>query len=258
MVFIPLWDKNPLRVIPFQFTTVTVIAFCIGVFALLKALPDPAQQQVVVGLGLIPAVLFQHLALLPPFKLAPAEITIVSSMFIHVSWWHLITNMAVLWVFGDNVEDAMGHWRFGLFLLLCGIAASVVHAISLPRSISPTIGFSGAVSGVVGGYLLLHPRVKVLALAFARIPVYLPAYVIIGAWLALQVIWAIYPREGTQGIALWAHIGGFGVGALLVLVFRRRDVPLFDGEREAAQPKILVKRKSAKRRRKPKASKTGR
>lgn len=232
MVFFPIWDRNPLRVIPFQYVTVGVIVVTAAIFITLKFLPVAEAGRLMLGFSLIPAVLFEHIALRPEFQLVPAELTLITALFIHGTWIHLISNLLFLWVFGDNVEDAMGSWRYALFFLLCGVIANMVHALSLPLSLSPTIGMSGAISGLLGGYLMLHPRVKVLALAFAFFPVYLPAYVLIGAWIALQIVWAIVPNPAHAGIALWAHIGGFVAGMVLVVVFKRRDQPLFDGSRK--------------------------
>lgn len=231
MVFFPIWDRNPLRVIPFQYVTVGVIGVTAAIFIILKLMPVAEAGRLMLGFSMIPAVLFEHIALKPEFQLVPAEATLVTALFIHGAWIHLISNLLFLWVFGDNVEDAMGSWRYALFFLLCGVIANLVHAMSLPRSLSPTIGMSGAISGLLGGYLMLHPRVKVLALVFTFFPVYLPAYVLIGVWIALQIVWAVVPDPAHAGVALWAHIGGFVAGVVLVVVFKRRDQPLFDGTR---------------------------
>ena len=151
----------------------------------------------------------------------------LSYMFLHGDIWHLIGNLLFLWVFGDNIEDAMGHVRFALFYLLCGIGGGLCHSLLLPESTAPMIGASGAVSGVLGAYLMLHPKVKVLALVFKHIPLYLPAYWLIGAWLVMQLISVVISHEG-EAVSWWAHIGGFVIGALLIIPLRDKSIPLLD------------------------------
>jgi membrane associated rhomboid family serine protease len=124
-----------------------------------------------------------------------------------------------LYIFGDNVEDAMGFFRFLLFYLLCGVIAGLAHAFAHPVSEGPLIGASGAIAGVVGAYLVLYPRVKMWVLAFGRIPLKIPAYLMVGAWLAFQIVAVISQVENDT--AWWAHIGGFAAGLVLVFIFRR-------------------------------------
>jgi membrane associated rhomboid family serine protease len=138
---------------------------------------------------------------------------------------HLIGNMLFLWVFGDNVEDALGHGRFLVFYLICGVAAALSHAAMLPESSDALIGASGAVSGVIAAYLMLHPRVGVWVLAFKFLPLKITAALALGIWIALQVVMVMLPQVGPT--AWWAHIGGLITGAILILVMRRRGVPLF-------------------------------
>ena len=231
-MLLPLKDSNPLKVIPFQLVTVAIIALCVGVFAWQALLPEQAEIEAVLSYGLIPAVLFDYQALPPQLAALPAEATVFTSMFLHADWLHLGGNMLYLWVFGDNIEDSMGHVRFVAFYLLCGVAAALTHGLIDPHSTTPLIGASGAISGVLGAYLLLHPRVRVIALLLFRfpLPLPLPAYVVLGGWILLQVF-NVYvgggiPAEG--GTALWAHIGGFVAGALLIVPMRRKGLPLFD------------------------------
>jgi len=120
----------------------------------------------------------------------------------------------------------MGHTRFALFFLVCEILASVAHVVANPDSAAPLIGASGAVSGVMGAYLMLHPKVKILVLAFNRFPIYLPAYALLVGWFALQIYTAYVAADGA--VAWWAHIGGFVAGVVLIPGFKRTDVPLFD------------------------------
>jgi membrane associated rhomboid family serine protease len=154
----------------------------------------------------------------------PPVLTLVTSVFLHGSLLHLLGNMLFLWVFGDNVEDAMGHGRFLAFFLLCGAAASFAHALVDPESIRPLIGASGAVSGVVAAYLILYPRVKVWGLFLKGIPLKVPAYGAIGFWIALQIIAAFF--GGDEAVGWFAHLGGFAAGAALVFPMRRHFDPV--------------------------------
>jgi membrane associated rhomboid family serine protease len=231
-MFLPLKDSNPLRVIPFQIVTAGLIAACVATYLWQVSLPAGAGTDAILSFGLIPAVLFDYGDLPPGLAVIPAGATLITSMFMHAGWLHLGGNMAYLWVFGDNIEDAMGHVRFLVFYVLCGIAAALAHGLSDPDSISPMIGASGAVSGVLGAYLLLHPKVRVIVLLFYRIPLPLPAFIVLGGWLALQV-YNVYldggpPGADDGGPAWWAHIGGFAAGMVLIPFMRRKDVPLFD------------------------------
>ena len=148
-------------------------------------------------------------------------------MFLHGDWWHLAGNMLFLWVFGDNVEDAMGSLRFLFFYLFCGVIAGLAHALAHPVSEGPLIGASGAIGGVVGAYLVLYPRVKMWVLAFARIPLKIPAYLMVGAWFAFHIVSVFAQVESDT--AWWAHIGGFVAGLILVFIFRRPGQRLFAG-----------------------------
>ena len=225
-MFLPLHDQNPLRVIPFQRVTFSLIVLCVVVFLYQQVLPGEQEQAFLLSYGMLPAVLFDHRVLAPELALLPAELTLLSSMFLHVGWMHLVGNMAFLWVFGDNVEDSMGHWRFLLFYLACGVIASFTHALAQSDSISPLIGASGGVSGIIGAYLMLHPRVKVIVLVLMRVPLRLPAYWIIGFWIGLQIFSIVTGAEGDT--AWWAHIGGLIAGAIMIPFFKRGSVPLFD------------------------------
>jgi membrane associated rhomboid family serine protease len=178
-MFLPLKDHNPLKIISFQVVTVSIIAACAAVFLWQMSLAEGPGELFILGYGTIPAVLFNVRALTPDLVRVPAELTLITSMFLHGSWWHLIGNMLYLWVFGDNVEGSMGHRRFVAFYLITGVAATLAHAAIDPQSATPVVGASGAISGVMGAYLVLHPRVKVLALVFNRIPLRLPAYVLL-------------------------------------------------------------------------------
>ena len=226
-MFIPIHDGNPLTFVRFQYVTVALIIVNTLVFAIFQsplfgAAPEPAA----LSYGLIPVVLNGAGALSPEFARIPSEVTLVTYSFLHGSWMHLIGNMAFLWVFGDNVEDAVGHLRYLVFYILCGIAAGAAQAFMLPGSDQPLVGASGAVSGIIAAYLMLHPRVRVWVLFLGRIPLRISAAWALGLWAGLQVFNAFTSAD--DQIAWWAHIGGLAAGALLIVFMRRRDVPLFD------------------------------
>ena len=183
-----------------------------------------SENRIVAGLGVIPAVLFGTAALPQGLPLVPEPITLVTSLFLHGSFLHLAGNMLFLWVFGDNVEDGMGHARFLVFFLLCGIAACLAHCLMNPLSTAPLIGASGAIAGVVAAYLILYPRVKVWALYFGRLPLQVPAMYAIGFWILLQVGSAFL--SGDQDVGWFAHLGGLAAGAALTPMLRRRYDPV--------------------------------
>ena len=172
-----------------------------------------------------------------PLEEAPWYVTVFTSMFMHGGWLHILFNMLFLWIFGGNVEDAMGRLRFLGFYLLAGIAAVYSQCVLDPSSTVPTIGASGAIAGVLGAYALLLPRARVLTLLFILFFVTLvevPAYVLLGLWFALQFIPAVgqvaIPDLGGGGVAYFAHVGGFIFGLALVRLFaRRRPAPAADG-----------------------------
>ena len=229
---IPLHDDNPTHIRPI--VTVTVIVVCCAVFLWQFSLPEIEERRAVLGLGVIPSVLIGDMQLAPELLLVPASLTVVTSMFLHGGWLHLIGNMLYLWIFGNNIEDAMGHWRFVLFYLLCGAAAALAQVLQDPASATPMIGASGAIAGVLGAYLLLYPRARVLVLVFLGFFVTtlrLPALLVLGFWFVLQFLNAVVAGEAGGGVAWWAHIGGFVAGLGLILLFRDRRVALLGGRR---------------------------
>jgi membrane associated rhomboid family serine protease len=218
MVFLPLADHNRLRTIDFQTVTVVLIVACTVVFLWQSSLTDDALVRAVYALGMIPSVLFGYDRLPSSIVLVPAPVTVLTSMFLHGGWLHLAGNMLYLWIFGDNVEDELGHGRFLMFYLLCGIVAALVQAAAAPTSDIPTVGASGAIAGVLGAYLVRHPFARVTVLAFVVL-IELPALVVIGGWIVLQFMNGVLDQggEGPAGnVAWWAHIGGFAAGALLI------------------------------------------
>jgi membrane associated rhomboid family serine protease len=228
-VFIPVYDQNPLRSIHFQVVTVSLIAINIVIFILqVTALP----LQVVLGFALVPADLVGMGAAVPGAAPSvgeiaiPERLTLLSYMFFHGDILHLAGNMLFLWVFGDNVEDALGHFRFLIFYLACGVAGGLAHALMMPNSELPLIGASGAVAGVIAAYLMLHPRVRIWVLVMRFIPIRISAAFALGAWVVTQLVMAVLPQVGP--VAWWAHVGGLAAGAVLVIFMRRSGVPLFD------------------------------
>ncbi len=228
MVFVPFSDDNPRTWIRYHYVTLALIAACVLVFFWQAALPSDAGNAAVYRFGVVPSVLWGNARLPPSLAALPAEATLLTSLFLHGGWLHLIGNMMFLWVFGDNVEDAMGHRRFIVFYLLCGTVAGLAHAWSAPVSEIPTIGASGAISGVLGAYLVLHPRVGIWGLLFSVIPIRLPTVIVLGSWIGLDLLNAFLDPGGGAGVAWWAHIGGFAAGALLIPFFRHAHVPLWD------------------------------
>jgi len=218
---IPLRDDNPIRSRPI--VTVALIVLCTLVFLWQLSLSANGQQQAAYLFGLIPAVLFGNAQL--EGQWIPAGATIVTSMFLHGGWLHLIGNMLYLWIFGDNIEDRLGRGRFVVFYLLCGAVAALGQGVADPRSEVPMIGASGAISGVLGAYLVLYPRAKVLVLLPLLIfvtTVRVPALVVLGIWFAGQLLSSLVAAPGSGGgVAFAAHVGGFVAGVVLIRLFLR-------------------------------------
>jgi membrane associated rhomboid family serine protease len=233
---IPLHDDNPTRIQPIL--TIAFIASCVLVFLWQMSLGAEGGQRAVYSLGVIPAVLFDHLDMPAELAWVPATATVFTSMFLHGGFMHLGGNMLYLWIFGNNVEDSMGHVRFVIFYLLCGIAAALGQALANPSSEVPMIGASGAISGVLGAYLLLYPHARVLTLiplgAFTQM-VRMPALVVLGLWFVLQLFNSAAASGKQGGVAWFAHIGGFVAGMVLIPLFKHRDVPLFHPAQPASQ-----------------------
>lgn len=220
-MFIPLHDDTPLRLIRFQFVTLAIIVVNVAVFLWTGAFTSEAfLASVSSGFGLTPASFLSFVNATPAEGSVIAPATLITSMFIHASWIHLIGNMLFLWVFADNIEDVYGYVGFAIFYLLAGISGGLLHVVMMPQSVQPLIGASGAVSGVLAAYVVLFPRARVWILLFMRIPVPLPAIWVLGGWFLLQVFNLAASQPG-QDIAWWDHIGGFAFG--LVLTFFLQD-----------------------------------
>jgi membrane associated rhomboid family serine protease len=225
-VIIPLRDYNPSRSTPF--VTVLLILANIAVFFFQLSLGPRAGQQFAFTFGMIPQRLTLALSGYD-IDVFTAALPLFTSMFLHGGVLHILGNMWFLWVFGDNVEDRMGHLRFLVFYLICGIGAGVAHYALNPYSTLPAVGASGAISGILGAYLVLFPGARVtnlVFLVFFFFRVDLPALIILGWWFAIQFINGVGALDLRQaqggGVAWWAHIGGFVLGLLLVKLFERR------------------------------------
>jgi membrane associated rhomboid family serine protease len=224
-MFIPLYDGVTLKYLRAPYACYALIAVnCVLYLALwLGVLGGEARLDT--EFGVIPAVLTGKASLSPDLAVVPAAATIVTGMFLHGGFLHLFGNMIFLWVFGDNVEDAMGSGRFTIFYLACGIAGGLLYTAMLPDSEAPLIGASGAISGVVAAYLMLYPRVHVFGLVFDWLPLSLPAIYCVGAWVVLQIGGALF--GGDPEVGWWAHVGGIAAGVTLMPFLKRADVPLF-------------------------------
>jgi membrane associated rhomboid family serine protease len=228
MPFIPLHDDNPTTHAPV--VTVALIGTAVAVFLWQTRLDPTAGDLAALAFGAIPALLFGEASLDAGIARLPAVLTLLTSLFLHGGWLHLGGNMLYLWIFGNNVEDAMGHGRFLVFYLVCGLLATLAHALSDPFSTVPVIGASGAISGVLGAYLLLHPRAKIVVLIVPLV-LRLPAWLVLLGWFAMQGISAFAAQADGGGVAWWAHIGGFCAGMVLLMPFRRPGVALLDRDR---------------------------
>ena len=242
----PIRDDNPNVLTPL--VTYALIAANAAAWLLLQGLgSEPALSRSVCTLGLIPGELLGTVAAGTELPLGPSSsciisaspswATAISSMFMHGGWLHLLGNMWFLWVFGDNVEDSMGHLRFAVFYLSCGLAAAGLQVATNPASAVPMVGASGAIGGVMGAYIVLYPRVHVqvlVILGFYITTVAVPAIFMLGYWLLLQLLGGFSSFGATGGgVAFWAHVGGFAAGAVLVFPFR--DSRLVAQQRRAAQ-----------------------
>lgn len=224
-MFIPLYDGVALRFMKRPNATYVILGLNIAMYLLVSSGLLGNEGRIDVALGMIPAVLFGTAKVDPSIALVPGVLTIFTGIFLHGGFLHLTGNMLFLWVFGDNVEDAMGSLRFTIFYLACGIAGALLFAIVRQDSQSPLIGASGAISGVVVAYLMLYPRVHVFGLAFAWLPISIAALYVILAWITLQIGSALFSSDPEVG--WWAHVGGIAAGALLTPLLKRPQVPLF-------------------------------
>jgi membrane associated rhomboid family serine protease len=228
--FLPLYDDNPIGRTPV--VTYALICLCAAVF--LWQLGQNAEA-VAYSYGMIPAVVFGTAELPHGLAIVPPWATIFTSMFLHSGWLHIGGNMLFLWIFGNNVEDVLGHVRYLLLYLLSGVAAAMGQAFSDPSSTVPMLGASGAIAGVLGAYLLLYPyanvHVLVLIIIFLRI-VTVPAWIMLSLWFGAQLLSGL-SSEGGAGVAFWAHVGGFVTGIALLLLLRPRGLEVLRPPRTA-------------------------
>jgi rhomboid family protein len=232
----PYRDEN--ETIRTPYVTFVVIAINLAVWLFIQgAGSELSLARSICNLGLIPGELTLSVPPGTSFRMGERLVCltdagrqvshIFTSMFLHGSWMHVLGNMWFMWIFGNNVEDAMGRFRFVLFYLLTGVAAALAQVVLNPASAVPMVGASGAISGVMGAYIVLYPRVRVfmlVPLGFFLTSFAWPAWMMLGYWLVLQFVsgLTVIDKEG-GGVAFWAHFGGFVVGAVLVKLFARSD-----------------------------------
>ncbi len=229
----PLRDDQP------RFSTPYVTYFLIGLnlviffFEWTLGMSDPASLQAVqYQFAVVPSQVSLFLSGSPKYSPLAMVLPFFTSMFLHVDWMHVISNMWALYIFGDNIEDHLGHFRYLLFYLLSGLTAMATQVVLNPYSNVPTLGASGAIAGVMGAYFILYPRARVLTWFFLFV-LYLPAWIVLGYWFAFQFLTGAATleiarhRTNVGGIAVWAHVGGFIAGAIMIKLFpeRRRRSP---------------------------------
>lgn len=227
MPLIPLHDANPRLYIRAHFVTIGLIVLNVAIFVSQIGIEEAGRFAAVAGYAVVPARFFDGLVVPSEIGSVSAPITLITYQFLHADWAHIAFNMLFLWVFGDNAEDALGHKRFIAFFLLCGVAGGLVQSAVEPDSLTPVIGASGSISGVLGGYLMLYPRARLLVLAFMVVPIRLPALIVIGTFFAQDLLWGLTDAPAALGTAVWAHIGGFVAGAVLVIFLRNPRVVLW-------------------------------
>ena len=222
--FLPLYDDNPTGRLPC--VTYGLIGLCVFVFLWQLGQDDDA---VTTAYGMTPAFLF-HTSAMPVGSPIPPWMTVFTSMFLHGGWLHLGGNMLFLWIFGNNIEDVLGHARYLLLYLASGVVAALCQALPDITSTVPMIGASGAIAGVLGAYLVIYPFAKVHVLTwiiiFIRI-IAVPAWIMLSLWFGLQLLDGLLSDPDDAGVAFWAHVGGFISGAALFCLLRPRGTPLF-------------------------------
>ena len=222
---IPISDDNPARLKPI--VTVTLIVLCVLAFAWELSLGD-AMDRALSVLGFTPNAFTHSDSAQSASPIIPVWATILTSMFLHAGYLHIAGNMLYLWIFGNNIEDAMGHGKFTLFYLACGVAAAMAMLLIDPASTTPTIGASGAISGVLAAYMLLYPRARVhVVVPMIFYAFWIRAVWVVGIWFALQLVTAVMTPASEPGTAWWAHVGGFAAGLILTPILKSRFVPYF-------------------------------
>ena len=227
---IPIRDDTPRYSTPYM--TYFIIALNAVVFLFELSVGAQSHRELnglIYQFGVVPRHFERALAGPSPFSLPGLSLSILTSMFLHGGWLHIIGNMWFLWIFGDNIEDYLGHFMYLLFYLVSGFAAAITHILLNPASNVPTVGASGAIAGVMGAYFVLYPRARVLTL----VPLivfftfwWLPAWVMLGYWFVVQFLMgtatSIAESQSTGGVAVWAHVGGFVAGIVLIKLLPER------------------------------------
>jgi membrane associated rhomboid family serine protease len=222
-VVIPIYDNDPLeRKSNRPYVTFALIAINIAVFAFVSGTSDKVATEILLNFAMFPVAVSGE-AVTGGFM--PPSLTLFTYMFLHGGWLHVLLNMLFLFVFGDNIEDALGHGRFLVFYLLCGIAGGAAHALAAPLSNIPLVGASGAIAGVIAAYMMIRPCARITALIFVFIPIRLASYWVLGFW-AISQVWHVFSLDKSD-TAWWAHVGGLAAGALLIIVMRPPGIPLF-------------------------------
>jgi membrane associated rhomboid family serine protease len=223
---LPIKDDQP------RYSTPWVNGFLIGlnlVIFFFEFTLDPRSLDLLARqFGVVPSHLVAFLSGSSKYSLLDVVLPFFTSMFLHGSWMHVIGNVWFLYIFGDNVEDYLGHFKYLVFYIFVGLIAMATQVMVSLHSTVPTLGASGAIAGVLGAYFVLYPRARVLTWFFVFV-VWVPAWIILGYWFALQFLSgtasiALYARQNVGGVAFWAHVGGFVAGALLVKVFGEREL----------------------------------
>ena len=225
---IPLHDDNPTHLRPL--ITVGLIVVCVCIYLWEIGLSENGLIEVFYSFGFIPSVWFEaYRENTSIFSFY--QFTIISSMFLHGGFFHLAGNMLYLWIFGNNVEESMGHIRFLIFYILCGSFAAMAQAFYEPNSYVPMVGASGAIGGVLGAYFVLYPKARVLVLVPLGIIFWtmrIPAAFVLGGWFIFQLLLGSSTVSEVGGVAYWAHIGGFISGVILLFLFKNKDTPVWN------------------------------
>ena len=226
---IPIKDDTPRFSTPYITYFLIALNTVIFLYEVLGFGPH-ARNQLMFQFGIVPARITGLMGGMRHFSAETALLPILTSMFLHASWLHLIGNMWVLWIFGDNIEDYLGHFVYIVFYLLSGLAAAIAHILLNAGSVLPTVGASGAIAGVMGAYLILYPRAKVLTLVPLIVIFtfwWLPAWIVLGYWFVIQFFSGaatavVVSHQTTGGVAFWAHVGGFVAGIVMIKLFPAR------------------------------------
>jgi membrane associated rhomboid family serine protease len=222
-VVIPLYDNDPLETSHRAYVTFTLIALNLVIYAVQDLASDSTSTWLLVNFALFPVAVSGD-AVTGGFM--PPSLSLVTYMFLHGGWMHVVFNMLFLWVFADNIEDALGRGRFLVFYLLCGIAGGAAHTVAAPQSNVPLVGASGAIAGIIAAYMMIRPCARITVLLFGLVPIRLASYWVLGFWILTQA-WHVFTMAKGD-TAWWAHVGGLLAGAILITVIRPAGVVLFE------------------------------